>query len=56
MPIDGLDSLLTNNREAREYFSGLPDYIREMVEQRGQSVRSIHELRRYAENLMEGDK
>ena len=56
MPEYGLNSLLNDSAEARKYFSNLPGYIRDMIHQRGQSVDSIHELMRYAENLMQGDK
>lgn len=53
---EGLDMLLQNSREAKKYFSGLPEYVQEMIEQRGPSIQSEDELHRYAENLLAGDK
>lgn len=53
---EGLHALLSQNDEAQKYFDSLPDYIREMIETRADSVQSIDELHRYAENLLSGDK
>ena len=51
----GLDALLQNDRAARDYFSALPDYVREQIASRGGNVNSLASLRDYAENLTRGD-
>jgi len=50
-----LYDLIEQNEEAGEYFSGLPDYIQEMIDDRSDRIRSIDELKRYADNLLSGD-
>lgn len=52
----GLDALLQKSDGAKRYFSALPDYIQQMIEERGANIRSEDELHRYAANLMQGDK
>jgi hypothetical protein len=47
--------LLDDSGEAREYFDGLPDYVRDQIGQRAQNVNSFESLRDYAENLLRGD-
>jgi hypothetical protein len=51
-----MNPLLNTDSAARSYFASLPDYIQDMVAERCSNVSSIHELKRYAENLMQGDK
>ena len=53
---EGLHALLAQNGDAQDYFKSLPDYVRDMIEDRAQSVQSVDELHRYAENLLAGDK
>ena len=53
---EGLHALLSQNSEAQKYFNSLPDYIRDMIGERADSVQSLDELHRYAENLLAGDK
>jgi len=52
----GLQDLLGSSDSAKSYFLSLPDYVQGMIQQRSQSILSEDELRRYAENLLEGDK
>lgn len=52
----GLDELLATSENARQYFDSLPEYVQEMIAQRGNHVKSEDELRRYAENIVQGDK
>lgn len=53
---EGLDGLLRASGEANAYFSSLPRYVQEMVMERRHSIQSEDELRRYAENIVQGDK
>ena len=50
-----LTEMLAINRTAHAYFDSLPDYIREMISERGASVHSPAELHGYAEKLLRGD-
>ncbi len=52
----GLNDLLSQNRQAKDYFLSLPDYIQGMIQQRTDRIHSEDTLRRYAENLLAGDK
>ena len=40
---------------AKRYFNGLPDYVREQISSRANSVNTYAGLRDYAENLLRGD-
>ena len=53
---NGLNDLLSQNPHANAYFMSLPDYVQGMIQQRVDRVDSEDTLRRYAENLMQGDK
>lgn len=53
---NGLNDLLSQNSHAKAYFMSLPDYVQGMIQQRVDRVDSEDTLRRYAENLMQGDK
>lgn len=53
---EGLDGLLGQSLQAQQYFSSLPEYVQEMIMQRRQNIKSEDELRRYAENITQGDK
>ena len=50
-----LDLLLAADEGARAYYEGLPDYVREQIGTRADSVNSLDSLRDYAENLLRGD-
>ena len=50
-----LTEMLAIYRTAHAYFDSLPDYIREMITERGASVHSPAELHGYAEKLLRGD-
>ena len=50
-----LNELIAQDTEAGEYFSLLPDYVQEMISQRGDNVNSLASLQDYAENLLRGD-
>ena len=51
----GLQSLISQDSEARQYFNELPEYVREQISQRDHNVNSFASLRDYAENLLRGD-
>lgn len=53
---NNLDELLSSNHRAGEFFETLPSYVQEMIRQRSGNIRSEHELRMYAENIVQGDK
>lgn len=50
-----LNSLLRSEPEAKHYFETLPDYAREQISTRANSVNSFASLKDYAENLLRGD-
>ena len=50
-----LHLLLGEDKNARAYYEGLPDYVREQIGTRADSVNSLDSLRDYAENLLRGD-
>jgi hypothetical protein len=52
----GLNALLRQDAAANAYFSHLPDYVRDMISQRSDNIRSADELRHYAESLLAGDR
>lgn len=51
----GLNSLIDQDMEAREYFESLPDYVQASISERGDHVNSLASLQDYAENLLRGD-
>ena len=51
-----LDALIHENETAGRYFQSLPEYVRETIGQRAQSVNSLESLRDYAENLLRADE
>lgn len=51
-----LNDLLSRNERAKSYFLSLPDYVQGMIAQRTSNVTTYDALRRYAENILEGDK
>lgn len=50
-----LYALMEADSEASDYYSSLPDYVREQISQRADNVNSIESLMDYAENLLRGD-
>lgn len=53
---EDLHTLIREDPEAGRYFRSLPNYVRESIGQRAQSVNSIQSLRNYAENLLRDDE
>jgi hypothetical protein len=51
----GLESLISQNAEARRFFDSLPDYVQSSITDRSDHVNSFESLRDYAENLLRGD-
>lgn len=47
--------LFQNDKNAKQYFDNLPDYVREQISTRANGVRSMENLQDYAENLLRGD-
>ena len=41
--------------EAKRYFDSLPDYVRDQISSRADSVNTFAGLRDYADNLLRGD-
>ncbi len=50
-----MHALLRQDPLAKKYFDSLPDYVREQISTRADSVNSYSGLRDYAENLLRGD-
>ncbi|MPM54879.1 hypothetical protein SDC9_101662 [bioreactor metagenome] len=48
-------ALFDREPEAKRYFDGLPDYVRDQISTRAGGVNSFESLRDYAENLCRGD-
>ena len=55
MQYANLNVLLHSDSEARHYFETLPDYAREQISSRFDSVNSLAGLKDYAQNLLRGD-
>lgn len=53
---NGLNDLISKNDQAKSYFISLPDYVQGMIRQRSGNVHNMDELKRYAENLLAGDR
>ena len=50
-----LYALCEQDSEAGAYFTSLPDYVRNQIETRADSINSFESLKDYAENLLRGD-
>lgn len=48
-------ALFQQEPEAKHYFDGLPDYVRNQISTRAGGVNSFESLRDYAENLLRMD-
>lgn len=55
MKYPDLNTLLQSEPEAQQYFDTLPDYARQQISTRADSVNSFASLKDYAENLLRGD-
>ncbi len=55
MQYPNLDTLLRSDPEAKHYFDTLPDYAREQISTRADSVNSFTSLKDYAQNVLRGD-
>ena len=55
MQYPNLNVLLHSDSEARHYVETLPDYAREQISSRSNSVNSLASLKDYAQNLLRGD-
>jgi len=51
-----LSTLLRSEPEARHYFDTLPDYAREQISTRADSVNSFASLKDYVQNILCGDE
>ncbi len=52
---NNLNELINSDPQAREYFLELPQYVRDQIGTRADSVNTYSGLRDYAENLLRGD-
>ena len=52
---NNLNELINADPQAREYFFELPQYVRDKIGTRADSVNTYSGLRDYAENLLRGD-
>jgi hypothetical protein len=50
-----LNALLTADQEAQAFFTGLPQYVREHIAERGNEVNSFDSLKSHADNATKGD-
>ncbi|NLB80471.1 MAG: hypothetical protein GX800_02385 [Clostridiaceae bacterium] len=51
----GLEELMQNETQAKDYFFSLPEYVRVQISQRESNINSYASLQDYAENLLRGD-
>lgn len=56
MKYNNLQALLASDQNANGYFSSLPEYVQEHIQTREQNVNSLDELKKFAENYLQGDK
>ena len=52
---ENMYAMFEKDSNAKRYFNGLPDYVREQISSRANSVNTYAGLRDYAENLLRGD-
>ncbi|MDR2908856.1 MAG: hypothetical protein LBU86_03095 [Oscillospiraceae bacterium] len=52
----GLDRLLNASTDAKAYFNSLPEYVREIILSRRQSIQNEDDLRGYGDKLTMGDR
>jgi len=51
---DHLDDLIRQNSSARDFFESLPTKRQETIRRHAQEIHHPKDLRRYAENLLQG--
>lgn len=51
-----LHEMIRQDGEINQYFSSLPSYVQETICQRADNIHNPETLRRYADNLLSGDK
>lgn len=52
---DGLHDLIDDDNRAKEYYNSLPDYVKESIDARQQSINSFESLQDYAQNLLRNE-
>lgn len=52
---DELSSLLKHDPAAQEYFSTLPQYVREAIDSNALKISSVDDMRLFAETFMRDD-
>ena len=52
---ESLGHLLQSDSRARAFYDSLPEYVREQIRSRAQSVNSFESLSDYADNLTRGE-
>lgn len=52
---ESMYTMFEKDPAAKRYFDSLPDYVREQISTRADSVNSFSGLKDYAENLLRGD-
>jgi len=52
---ESLAQLLQNDSRARAFYDRLPEYVRDQIKLRGDSVNSYESLSDYADNLTRGE-
>lgn len=52
---NNLDTLISNDLTAKNYFNALPDYVKSQISTRSHNINSFDSLKDYAENLLRGD-
>ncbi|MCL2462080.1 MAG: hypothetical protein FWF44_05390 [Defluviitaleaceae bacterium] len=50
-----LQALIFQDADARQYYNELPEYVREMIHERGGDVNSFDSLKSHADRLLRGD-
>ena len=51
----GLFELLGEDRQAKEYYDSLPDYVKQSISAREQNINSFASLQDYAQNLLRNE-
>ncbi|MBC8535762.1 hypothetical protein [Feifania hominis] len=50
-----LHALLRANPQAKKFYDSFPDYVKEQMENRADSINSFESMCHYADNLTRGD-
>lgn len=51
----GLNDLVNNDETAKKYFANLPEYIRDQLNERRDSINSMESLKNYVDNITRMD-